>query len=67
MAVLPPVLEEAVFRRCDSRNNETVYGQGRDFLFSAALFALMHANFNQIPVAFAMGLILDGSPTPQGR
>ena len=57
MAVLPPVLEEAVFRGAILGTMKQYMGKGAIF-FSAALFALMHANFNQIPVAFAMGLIL---------
>ncbi len=57
MAVLPPVLEEAVFRGAILGTMKQYMGKGAIF-FSAALFALMHANFNQIPVAFCMGLIL---------
>lgn len=57
MAVLPPVLEEAVFRGAILGTMKQYTGRGAIF-FSAALFALMHANFNQIPVAFGMGLIL---------
>lgn len=57
MAVLPPVLEEAVFRGAILGTMKQYMGRGAIF-FSAALFALMHANFNQIPVAFCMGLIL---------
>lgn len=57
MAVLPPILEEAVFRGAILGTMKQYMGRGAIF-FSAALFALMHANFNQIPVAFCMGLIL---------
>lgn len=57
MAVLPPILEEAVFRGAILGTMKKYMGRGAIF-FSAFLFALMHANFNQIPVAFVMGLIL---------
>lgn len=57
MAVLPPILEEAVFRGAILGTMKKYMGRGAIF-FSAFLFALMHANFNQMPVAFVMGLIL---------
>lgn len=57
LAVLPPILEEAVFRGAILGTMRQYMGKGAIF-FSAALFALMHANFNQIPIAFALGLIL---------
>lgn len=57
MAVLPPVLEEAVFRGAILGTMRKYIGRG-SILFSAVLFALMHANFNQIPIAFVMGLLL---------
>lgn len=57
IAVLPAVLEEAVFRGCVLRVLRP-YGDGFALIVSAILFGLMHGNIRQIPFAVIVGLIL---------
>ena len=57
IAVLPAVLEEAVFRGCVLRVLRP-FGDGFAIIVSAVLFSLMHGNIRQIPFAFIVGLIL---------
>lgn len=57
IAVLPALLEEAVFRGCVLRVLRP-FGDGLAVVVSAFLFALMHGNIRQIPFAFIVGLLL---------
>lgn len=57
IAVLPAVLEEAVFRGCVLRVLRP-YGDGFALVVSAILFGLMHGNVRQIPFALIVGLVL---------
>ncbi len=57
MALLPAIIEESVFR--GSLYN--TYSRRRPLagvFFSAFLFGLMHMNFNQMPYAFFLGIIM---------
>ena len=57
IAVLPALLEEAVFRGCVLRALRP-YGDCFAVVVSAVLFGLMHGNIRQIPFAVIVGLIL---------
>ncbi len=57
IAVLPAILEEALFRGCVLRVLRP-YGDWFAVFVSAALFGLMHGNVRQIPFAIIVGLIL---------
>lgn len=57
VAVLPALLEEAVFRGCVLRSLRP-YGDGFALVVSAVLFGLMHGNIRQIPFATIVGLVL---------
>lgn len=56
-AIIPAVVEELLFRKtlCDSLK---VYGRGTAIVVSATLFALMHANAEQIIYTFVAGLAM---------
>ena len=57
VAVLPALLEEAVFRGCLLRLLRP-YGDWTAVIVSALLFGLMHGNLRQVPFAFIVGLML---------
>lgn len=57
IAVLPAILEEAVFRGCVLRVLRP-FGDGFAVCISAVLFGLMHGNIRQVPFAIIVGLIL---------
>ncbi len=57
MAVLPAVLEEALFRGCVLRVLRP-YGDWFAIVVSAVLFGLMHGNIIQIPFALVVGIAL---------
>lgn len=57
IAVLPAILEEAVFRGCVLRVLRP-FGDGFAVCVSAVLFGLMHGNIRQVPFAIIVGLIL---------
>ncbi len=57
LAILPPLFEEFLFRGFILGIFRR-YGDGFAVVASAFLFAMMHANFIQIPFAFLCGLIL---------
>lgn len=57
IAVLPAILEEALFRGCVLRVLRP-YGNGLAIVVSSVLFSLMHGNIRQIPFALIVGLIL---------
>ena len=56
-AIIPAVVEELLFRKtvCGAL---TVYGKTTAVLISAVLFALMHANIEQLLYTFVAGLFL---------
>lgn len=57
MAFLPAVVEETIFRGV----LYNTYSKRRPFLgvfFSAFLFGLMHMNFNQLPYALYLGIVM---------
>ncbi len=57
MAVVPAIFEETIFRGC----LYNTYSRRRPLagiFLSALLFGLMHMNFNQMPYAFFLGIIL---------
>ena len=55
--IIPSVVEEYFFRNTICKAL-TVYGKGTAILASAALFALMHTNAEQIIYAFVGGVLL---------
>lgn len=57
IAVLPALLEEAVFRGCVLRLLRP-YGDWFAIVVSAVVFGLMHGNLRQIPFATIVGLVL---------
>lgn len=57
IAVLPALLEEAVFRGCVLRVLRP-FGDGFAVCISAILFGLMHGNIRQVPFAIIVGLVL---------
>ena len=57
MAVIPAVMEETIFRGCLYNAYSRVRPLAGVFL-SALLFGLMHMNFNQMPYAFFLGVIM---------
>ncbi|MCI8497130.1 MAG: CPBP family intramembrane metalloprotease [Clostridiales bacterium] len=57
LSVLPALAEELVFRGILMQPLRR-YGDHFAVLVSAALFGLMHGNFDQIPFAFVVGLII---------
>lgn len=57
IAVLPAILEEAVFRGCVLRLLRP-YGEWFAIVVSAVVFGLMHGNIRQIPFAIIVGLVL---------
>ena len=57
IAILPAILEEAVFRGCVLRVLRP-FGDGFAIGISAVLFGLMHGNIRQVPFAIIVGLIL---------
>lgn len=57
MAVIPAVMEETIFRGCLYNTYSRVRPLAGVFL-SALLFGLMHMNFNQMPYAFFLGVIM---------
>lgn len=57
MTVIPAIVEETIFRGIILSNLSKYVGKF-SIILSSILFAFMHGNFNQIPVAFIMGLIL---------
>ena len=57
MAVCPAIGEEAIFRGC-LYNTYSARRPLRGVFLSALLFGLMHMNFNQMPYAFFLGIIL---------
>ena len=56
-AIIPAFVEELLFRGTVCRVL-TVYGKGTAVVASAALFALMHANIEQLIYTFIAGLLL---------
>lgn len=57
MAVVPAIVEETIFRGC----LYNTYSKRRPLagiFLSALLFGFMHMNFNQMPYAFFLGIIL---------
>ena len=59
LAVIPAVFEEIFFRETIISYSQK-YGSAFAIVFSAVLFALVHANLSQGLFAFIMGLILGG-------
>lgn len=57
MAVVPAIVEETIFRGCLYNTYSKVRPVAGIFL-SGLLFGLMHMNFNQMPYAFFLGIIL---------
>lgn len=55
--VLAPLCEEFIFRGVILQSLRR-YGNGFAILFSSLLFAMMHGNVGQFPLAFLVGLIL---------
>lgn len=56
-AIIPALVEELLFRETVCRVL-TVYGKGTAVVASAALFALMHSNVEQLLYTFVAGLLL---------
>lgn len=65
IAVTPALVEEFACRGLILGTLKK-YGEGFSILVSAVLFSLMHANLQQIPFAFLMGLILGYSVIKTG-
>lgn len=57
MAVLPAFVEETIFRGM-LYNTYSKYRPVAGIILSAVLFGLMHMNFNQMPYAIYLGLIM---------
>ncbi|WP_346698998.1 type II CAAX endopeptidase family protein [Catenibacillus scindens] len=57
MALLPAIIEESVFRG-SLYNTYSLRRPLAGVFFSAFLFGLMHMNFNQMPYAFFLGIIM---------
>lgn len=57
LSIIPALAEELVFRGIIMQPLRR-WGDHFAVLVSAALFGLMHGNFNQIPFAFVVGLII---------
>ncbi len=57
IAVIPAIMEETIFRGCLYNTYSRVRPLAGIFL-SALLFGLMHMNFNQMPYAFFLGVIM---------
>ena len=57
MAFLPAVIEETIFRGM-LYNTYSKYRPGAGIILSAVLFGLMHMNFNQMPYAIYLGIIM---------
>ena len=55
LVILPPILEEILFRRC-ILNTLLPYGKSCAVIFSSLLFALFHMNLMQIPFALLCGV-----------
>lgn len=58
IAVVPPIIEEFVFRGAILGSIRRLHGDTPAIIVSAALFGLAHANFVQTPVTFLTGLVL---------
>ena len=58
VAVVPPVIEEFVFRGAVLGTVRKFYGDTLAITVSAVLFGFAHANFIQTPVTFLTGLVL---------
>lgn len=57
MALMPAVVEETIFRGM-LYNTYSKYRPVAGILLSAVLFGLMHMNFNQMPYAIYLGIIM---------
>lgn len=57
LAVVAPIGEEFIFRK-QILDRTAKMSEGASVLFSAAVFALFHGNFNQMFYAFLVGLLL---------
>ena len=55
LCLFAPFFEEVIFRSAVYRHTE-IMGQGFAIIFSAAMFALMHGNLDQLLYTFVMGL-----------
>ena len=60
VVVLAPVIEETVFRGWIQRPLERLWGPAPAVIVTAALFALVHAIPEYMPVYFAMGVLFGG-------
>ncbi|MBQ7521270.1 MAG: CPBP family intramembrane metalloprotease [Clostridia bacterium] len=58
VAVVPPIIEEFVFRGAILGTVRKFYGDTLAITVSAVLFGFAHANFIQTPVTFLTGLVL---------
>lgn len=58
IGILPALLEEFAFRGVVLGILRTKLGDGAAIIISAAFFGLVHGNFQQIPFAFGVGLVL---------
>lgn len=66
LVVLAPIIEELIFRELFYRKLIHL-GDRTYILFSAVLFGLFHANFDQVFYAFAVGVILGHLRVRYGR
>ncbi|MBO5746292.1 MAG: CPBP family intramembrane metalloprotease [Clostridia bacterium] len=58
IGILPALLEEFAFRGVVLGILRTKLGDGASIIISAAFFGLVHGNFQQVPFAFGVGLVL---------